>query len=199
MWCFWKQFLSFTKHNGYQSMIINRFRLVLPLRWSRHWYCPFQALMVLNKVFCDNNLVIKEKQFVRMLHVINEVTIDTCDIHQIKENAVVKSNTWLLIQTICGRTLVHKINSTYAAIVKLDNLGQGTKDLVFEPFFLLWTDNMSFIPSKADDKSSTDRFSIHLQAIVLPEKRNSQSPLFICLSSIIFGIYFLLARAVPIP
>ena len=27
-----------------------------------------------------------------MLHVINEVTIDTCDIHQIKENAEVISN-----------------------------------------------------------------------------------------------------------
>ena len=141
----------------------------------------------------------KEKQFVRMLHVINEVTIDTCDIHQIKENAVVKSNTWLSIRMICGRTLVHKINSTHAAFVKLDNLGQGTKDLVFEPFFLLWADNMPFIPSKADDKSSTDRFSIHMQTIVLPQKRNSQSPLFICLSSIIFGICFLLARTVPIP
>ena len=23
-------------------------QLVLPLRWSRHWYCPFPALMVLN-------------------------------------------------------------------------------------------------------------------------------------------------------
>ena len=30
-------------------------------------------------------------------------------------------------------------------------------------------------------------------------KRNSQSPFFICLSSIIFGICFLLARTVPIP
>ena len=27
---------------------------------------------------------------VRMLHVVNEVIIDTCDIHQIKENAEVK-------------------------------------------------------------------------------------------------------------
>ena len=27
-----------------------------------------------------------------MLHVINEVTVDTCDIHHIKENAEVKSN-----------------------------------------------------------------------------------------------------------
>ena len=43
-------------------------------------------------MFCDNNLVIKERQFVRMLHVINEVTIDTCDIHQIKENAVISNN-----------------------------------------------------------------------------------------------------------
>ena len=42
--------------------------------------------------FCDNNLLIKERQFVRMLHVINEVSIDTCDNHQIKENAEVKSN-----------------------------------------------------------------------------------------------------------
>ena len=100
--------------------IINQFRLVLPFRWSRHWYCPFPALMVLNKVFCDNNLVIKERQFVRMLHVINEVTIDTCDIHQIKENAEVKSNRWLSIQTICGSKLVHKINSTHPVIAKLD-------------------------------------------------------------------------------
>ena len=53
-----------------------------------------------------------------MLHVVNEVTIDTCDIHQIKENAEVKSNRWLSIQTICGSSLVHKINSTHAAIVK---------------------------------------------------------------------------------
>ena len=48
-------------------------------------------------------------------------------------------------------------------------LGQGTENLVFEHFSLLWTDNMSFIPSKAEDKSSADRLSIHLQAIVLPE------------------------------
>ena len=74
-------------------MIINGFRLVLPLRWSRHWYYPFPGLMVLNWVFCDNNLVNRERQFVRMFHVINEVTIDTCDINQIKENAEVKSRT----------------------------------------------------------------------------------------------------------
>ena len=46
----------------------------------------------------------KEKQFVRMLHVINEVTIDTCHIYQIKENAEAKSNRWLSIQTICSNT-----------------------------------------------------------------------------------------------
>ena len=51
-----------------------------------------------------------------MLHVINELTIDTCDIHQIEENAEVKSNRWLSIQTICSSTLVHKINSTHDVI-----------------------------------------------------------------------------------
>ena len=61
--------------------------------------------MVLNLAFCSKNLVIKERQFVRMLHVINEVTIDTCDNHQIKENAEVKSNRPLSIQTICVSTL----------------------------------------------------------------------------------------------
>ena len=72
-------------------MTINRFRLVLPLRWSQHWYFPFPALIVLNSVF-RKNLVIKEKQFVRMLHVINEVTIDTWNMHQIKENTEIESN-----------------------------------------------------------------------------------------------------------
>ena len=75
--CFWKHFLFFTKHNGMlqakqitnvlfslpfiaqyahrfcivlamSSMIINRFRLVLSLRWTRHWYFLFSALMVSN-------------------------------------------------------------------------------------------------------------------------------------------------------
>ena len=134
-----------------------------------------------------------------MLHVINEVTIDTCDIHQIKENAEVKSNRWLSIQTICSSTLVHKINSTHAAIVKLNNLRASNRRLGLEPFSLLWADNMSFIPSRADDKISTDRLSIHLQAIVLPKKRNAQSPHFICLSSIIFDICFLMAQSVSVP
>ena len=64
-----------------------------------------------------------------MLHVINEVTIETCDIHQIKENAGVKSNRWLSIETICGSTLVHKINSTHAAFAKLDNLRTRSRKL----------------------------------------------------------------------
>ena len=46
----------------------------------------------------------KERQFVRMLHVINEVT--TGHIHQIKENAEAKSNRWLSIQMICGNTFI---------------------------------------------------------------------------------------------
>ena len=99
------------------SKIINRFRLVLPLRWSRHWI----------RFFANNNLTIKERQFVRMLHVINEVTIDTCDIDQIKENAEVKSNRWLSIQMICSSTLVYNINPPM-----LDNLRTRAKDLVFE-------------------------------------------------------------------
>ena len=52
---------------------------------------PCSGLDGIELVLCDNNLVIKESQFVRMLHVINVVTIDTCDIHQIKEYAEVKS------------------------------------------------------------------------------------------------------------
>ena len=83
---------------------------------------PFPGLDSVECVFCDNNIVIKERQIVSMLHVINEVTIDTCDTHHIKENAEVKSNRWFSIQTISGSMLVHKINSTHAAIVKLDNL-----------------------------------------------------------------------------
>ena len=134
-----------------------------------------------------------------MIHVINGVTIDACNIHQIKENAEVKSNRWLLIRMICGSMLVRTIKSTHAAIVKLDNLRTRNLVLVSEPFSLLWTDNMSFIPSKAYDKSSTDQLSIHLQAIVLPEKRNLQSPLSLSLLPTIFGICFLLAWTVPIP
>ena len=53
---------------------------------------PFSGLEGTELGFLQQNLVIKERQFVRMLHVINEVTIDTCNIHQIKENAEVKSN-----------------------------------------------------------------------------------------------------------
>ena len=37
---------------------------------------------------------------------------------------------------------------------------------------------MSFIVSTGDDKISTDQLSIHLQAIVLPEKRSLQSTLW---------------------
>ena len=96
-----------------------------------------------------------------MLHVINELTIDTCDIHQIEENAEVKSNRWLSIQTICSSTLVDKINSTHAAIVKLDILRTRNRRLSLWTLFLLWTDNMSFIPSRADIKAAlTDYPSI---------------------------------------
>ena len=66
---------------------------------------PFSGLDGIELGFCDDNLVIKERQFVTMLHVINEVTIEICDIHQIKENAEVKSNRWLSILTICRSTL----------------------------------------------------------------------------------------------
>ena len=134
-----------------------------------------------------------------MLHVINEATIDTCDIHQIKENVEVKSNRWFSIKAICYNTLVLKINSTHAFIVKLDNLRTRNRKLGLWTLFPLLNQNMSFIPSRADDKSSTDRLSIHLQAIVFSEKRNSQSPYFICLSLISFGNWFLLAPTVPIP
>ena len=75
----------------------------------------------------------------------------------------------------------------------LATLRQGTENLVFEPFSFLWTDNISFIPSRADDKSSTDRLSIHLQAIVLPEKRN-ENLLFwsaYCWSFLTFAFCFL--------
>ena len=72
-----------------------------------------------------------------MLHVINEVTIDTCDIHQIKENAEVKSNRWLLIQTICGSILVHKINSTHSTIVKLANFKRRNRRLGLLTLFSL--------------------------------------------------------------
>ena len=106
-------------------MIINQFRLVLPLRWSPQWYCFFRTLIALN--------VINWRKFVRMLHVINEVTIDRCNTHQIKENAEVKSNRWLSIHAICGSTLVHKINSTHAAIVKLGNLRTRNPFLSSEP------------------------------------------------------------------
>ena len=45
-------------------------------------------------------------------------TISTSDIYQIKENASIKCNRRLLIQTICGSMLV-QINSINAAILKL--------------------------------------------------------------------------------
>ena len=128
-----------------------------------------------------------------MLHVINEVTIDTCDIHQIKEKAEVKSNRWLLIQTICGSSLVHKINSTHAAIVKLDNLRNwnlnsfpSSKLIIYNSFFQgRWLKQYWRI---------IHPFASHC----ITWKRNSKSLLFICLSSIIFGICFLLGRTVPI-
>ena len=150
-------------------MITNQFRLVLHLRWSPHWYCPFPTFMVLNYVFCNNSLVIKERKFVRMFLVINEVSLDTCNIHQVKENAEVKFNRWLSIQTICGSTLVHMINSTHAAILKLDK-GKRTEDLLFESLSLLWTDTMSFIHSRADDKSSADRLSMHCKPLYCPKR-----------------------------
>ena len=57
-----------------------------------------------------------------LFHIIYKVSIDTWDIHQIKEDVEVKPNRLLSIQTTCGSTLVNKINSNQAAIVKFDNL-----------------------------------------------------------------------------
>ena len=88
------------------TRIINQFRLLVPLKWSWHWYYPFPALTVLNQVFCNSHLVIKEREFVRMLHVKNEVTTDTCDIHQIKENVAVKCKRWLLIHSFYSSKLI---------------------------------------------------------------------------------------------
>ena len=62
------------------------------------------------------------RKLVRMLHVINGVTNDTCDTHQVKENLEVKSDILLSIQAMCDGTLVNKINPTHAAIIKLYNL-----------------------------------------------------------------------------
>ena len=149
------------------SIPINWFRLVLPLRWSRHWHCPFPTLIVSNYVFCDNNLVIKEKQFVRML-VINEVTIDT---HTIS----IKLKEYLTDDFRSGQytAVCWSIRSTTAMLLLKSQtpLAKGTKDFVFEPFFLLWTDNMPFVPSRADDKSSTDRLSIHFPGYCITWKK----------------------------
>ena len=66
-------------------------------------------------------------------------------------------------------------------------LGQGTKDLVFEPLFLLWTNNMSFITSWVDDRSSIDRaqhWPIHLQAICITwEKELAISPFHLLITA----------------
>ena len=129
-----------------------------------------------------------------MLHVINEVTNDTCDIHQIKEKAEVKSNRWLLIQTICGSSLVHKINSTHAAIVKLDNLRNWNFNSILSSKLIIYN---SFLQGRW--LKQYWRIFHPFASHCITWKRNSQSPLFICLSAIIFGICFLLARTVPIP
>ena len=71
-----------------------------------------------------------------MLHFIDELTIDTCDIHQVKENAEVEPKRWLSIQTICGNALFHKINSTHVTIVKLDNLRARNRRLGLWTLFL---------------------------------------------------------------
>ena len=83
-----------------------------------------------------------------MFHVINELTIYTCDIHQIKENAQVKPDRWLSFQR---HAAAHWSIISTPAIPLLQSLatsGQGTKDLIFEPFSLLWADNMFFILSR---------------------------------------------------
>ena len=54
------------------------------------------------------------------------------------------------------------------------------------------------MPSGAVDTRRTDRLSIHLQVITFFEYKNSQSPLFISLSSGIFDISFLFLWTVPI-
>ena len=125
------------------SMIINQFTLLLPLKWSWHWYYPFQALTVLNQVLWNSNLVIKETQFVRMLHVKNEVTIDTCDIHQMNENVEVKCKTWLLIyfflfskliiyHSLFQHQLIKSVLTNYLSICKpLYYLKKGACNLTF--------------------------------------------------------------------
>ena len=125
------------------SMIINQFRFLLLLKWSWHWYYPFQAFTVLNQVFCKSNLVIKKRQFVRMLHVKNEVTIDTSDIHQIKENVEVKCKASLLIHSfpsskliishsLFQRQMIKSVLTNYLSICKpLYYLKKGTRNLPF--------------------------------------------------------------------
>ena len=115
---------------------------------------PFFVLDGNELSFLRQWFVIKERQFVSMYYVIKEVTIDICNIHQIKENTELKYKRRLSIQMIGDSTLVHKINSIHAT--SLTTLAQGIKSLVFELFSLFWTDNMLFIPSTAVDKSSTD-------------------------------------------
>ena len=83
-------------------------------------------------------------------------------------------------------------------LYSLNTWGKRTKDLELELFSLLWTNNMSLIPSRADDKSSTGRLLIHFQTIVLPEKSSLHSPLFIYWLLIIFDICFLLDQTVQI-
>ena len=125
------------------SMITNQFRLLLLLKWSWHWYYPFPAFTALNQVFCKSNLVIKKRQFVRMLHVKNEVTIDTCDIHQIKENVEVKCKASLLIHSfpsskliishsLFQRQMIKSVLTNYLSICKpLYYLKKGTRNLPF--------------------------------------------------------------------
>ena len=69
-------------------------------------------LVVLNQVFCDNNLVIKERQFVRMLHVTNEVTTDISQETFVGLEDVLKTSSRHVLKTSSTRLQRNNLTSS---------------------------------------------------------------------------------------
>jgi len=55
-----------------------------------------------NEVLGDDNFEVEKSQLIWVPHVINEVAVDTRDIHQIKEDSKVKTNRRLSIQALAS-------------------------------------------------------------------------------------------------
>ena len=123
----------------------------------------------------------------------------------------VRGNCWYRQYLTNQRKCVDRNDNWYAAIRwsvrsippmpllhSFTAVGQGIAVFVEDLFSLLWTDDTPSMTSSAVDTSRTSQLSIHLQAIIFFEYKTSQLPLFIFLSSSIFGICLLFLQTVKI-